>query len=356
MNEILITIYNTLITNATESIDWTTICLTIIGLFIAYYGLLYNRPRIEIEPCFGNYELNENLKYIKFLFYNIGTISAFNIEIKNINTDNKYFENPKEMDECENILNIMDKIKSRETSINDFFESKINILLPNQKKINHFTDYSTETDIENFIMTNLDVEITYNDIRKLDIIGFTFFYILNLSMLPKLITKNLKKCNPISVNLKKKEFTIKRKEIKTINFKEKINEDPIEIQKKLLRKKYENYMPDEFEKLLNSFKFKNWFNTLNKLEKEKMAKILIKSNYNPIECITEFKRIKQLNISKKHIKESQKSFLDKYIQFIKIIDSSPCVPSDYKEDVIAKIISLHEDEQKKYYENNDLQK
>lgn len=356
MNEILITIYNTVITTATESIDWLTICLTIIGLFIAYYGLLYNRPRIEIEPYFGNYELNENLKYIKFLFHNIGTISAFNIEIKNINSDNKYFGNPKETDKCENMLKIMDKIKSREASINGFFESKINILLPNKKKINHFTDYSPEIEVEDFVMTSLDVEITYNDIRKLDIIGFTFFYILNLSMIPKLLTKKIKKCNPISVNLKKKEFIIRRKEIKTISFKEKLNEDPVEIQKKLLSKKFENYIPDEFENFLNSFKFKNWFTTLNKLEKEKMAKILIKSNYNPIECVTEFKRIKKLNISKKHIKESQKSFLDKYIQFIKMIDSSPCVPSDYKENVISKIISSHEDEQKKYYENNDLQK
>jgi hypothetical protein len=416
MNEIWINIYNTVITTATESIDWLTICLTIIGLLIAYYGLLYNRPRIEIEPKFGIYDLKENLKYVKLLFHNIGTLTAFNIEFKNMNNEVKYFLYPEgwqkyekiselfysidkiadntpynhytgtrdynENDKLEierlnkivqyidesinyrmpNVLNetdqkirkneeILEKIRERELSINSFFETKINMLLPNTHKINHFTDFATNRPEEFFNLEKLDIEISYHDIRKMDIIGIIFFSFFKIFKITKIIPNKIIKNSPITINFIKKEITIKRIEIKTVYFKENVNSEDFMIQQKINREKYQKYVIDEFDKILNSFKFQNWFSTLNQIEKQKMTDIIYECKNDIRLYVKAYYDLKNKVFKKKNLDEKHKIFISKYVKFIKILEDLPFLTDEYKKEKTSYLIYMYEKDQEEIDRN-----
>jgi hypothetical protein len=128
MNELTLNIYNLVTEKIPESIDWTTTILTIIGILMAYYALLYNRARIEIIPNFESYDFKTQINNIKLCFHNVGSSTAFNVKLEHTLKKDDLFHYPEiELQQLYNdikkIIKNMDAIGNkallRKTDINN---------------------------------------------------------------------------------------------------------------------------------------------------------------------------------------------------------------------------------------------
>lgn len=126
MNELTLNIYNLVAEKISESVDWTTIVLSIIGILMAYYALLYNRARIEIVPTFNSYDFKKQLNSIKLCFHNVGSSTAFNIKIEQKNKTEDFFNYPANLEKYKEIEILLTKIDDigekallRKTDINN---------------------------------------------------------------------------------------------------------------------------------------------------------------------------------------------------------------------------------------------
>lgn len=338
MNEILINIYSITINKISESFDWFdlfTIFFMIIGLVIAYYGLLYNRPRIEIKPVFGYYDFEEDLKYIKLMFYNTGTLTAYNIKIKNNNKNKEYFYYPENHKDYEEIVKLFDKIdniadeviKNEHTNIREYTDEqkdKIKNLNNEIKKINPTlkdkepnTLSEQELDIrkiidsinrikeqEKFIENFFDMEINMLIPNENKLLYFTNFNCqtsdgyFNLEFIDIKISYNeikqmdtfgyylfflfnkILKFFNYNFDLKRKEIIIEKEENKTIYFKDKNSEEDFMKYQKIKRKDYFTYKRKEFDNFINSFYFKTWFASLSSIDKKEIYDLIIKYKYD----------------------------------------------------------------------------
>jgi hypothetical protein len=145
MNELTLNIYNLVTEKIPESVDWLTLTLTIIGIIIAYYALVYNRARIEIVPTFSSYDFKEEINIIKLCFYNVGSSTAFNIRLEHNYNEKDFFHHPEDQDQklyddvkaiVEKINNIGEKALLRPTNINNHIIYNSNEL----KKIDELND------------------------------------------------------------------------------------------------------------------------------------------------------------------------------------------------------------------------
>jgi hypothetical protein len=110
MNEFTLNIYNTIITKIADSFDWITFFMGVIAIIIAYYALIYNRPRIEMTSNKYNYDLKKILSSVKIDIHNVGTTSAYNIKIRHSYDDEnikKMFYYPEEYEKYEKIKELL---------------------------------------------------------------------------------------------------------------------------------------------------------------------------------------------------------------------------------------------------------
>lgn len=147
-------------------------------------------------------------------------------------------------------------------------------------------------------------------------------------------------------NTETMQITLKRKESKTITFKEGFQSEDFMIQQRINREEYEKYIFEEFESFLNSFKFQNWFSTLNKTEREQVSKMILTSKNNIYNYIQFYKDLKNKKCKSNTLKQKNKIFINKYIYLIAIIDNLPFI-SDKIKDETSRILFYHEIENKK---------